>query len=152
MQISLASFLSYWVASICPYWLAGEPTQMAALWAVISSVIVVQESLSETEEAVTIRFMGSLIGSIMALIFFVLLPIHAVSIACFVFVTAAFCTIVKFKKHMRLACITFVLLLLIHEISPSQPIWYFALWRLFDSVIGSVVAFLVVRGFLWCRI
>ena len=144
IQVAIAMFFAYEIAALCSQVFTGEPPKLAALWAGISATLVVQASLKESIAVFKVRVFGSLLGSIGAILCFILMQVNAWSIAFSAVVIAVICAIFKFEQHMRLSCITLLLLLLIHQLSPDQPIYNFALWRLFDSILGSLVAICVV--------
>lgn len=146
IQITIASFLSYLLSAFCCRWLTGEPTQLASLWAIISAVLVVQDSVANTIDAFKTRMIASLMGSVTAVLFYMIFEISVWGIAVSILIATLFCILFKLEKYMRLACITLILILLVHHLSPlpHQPVWYFSFWRLFDSFIGSILALLVV--------
>lgn len=145
LQLAVATFLSYLAGVTVSVGFTGEPPLLAALWAAISALVVPQDTWKGTLDAVRIRIVGSFIGSVGAVICFMLMPVKAWSVALAIIVVTMLCVVFKYERHMRLACITLMLLLLVHELSPSQPISSFALWRFFDSLLGSLIALGIVR-------
>jgi uncharacterized membrane protein YgaE (UPF0421/DUF939 family) len=151
IPVALAATLAYLAATALSPWVVGEPQAIAALWAVISAILVVQDSVENTLDALGVRILGSAIGCLMSLAPFWAFhsTVNAWSIGFCVVLTCSLCVLIGLQKHMRLACITLVLILLLHQLTPNQPLWYFALWRFFYSVVGCIIGVSVRHFFSW---
>ncbi len=115
------------------------------LWAVISGIVVMQATWSETESSASLRVLGSLIGAVIAAVFLSFLPFSVIGMAVCIALTVIVCQLFGIPSHARLASITVAVVMVFSVLSPEITPVINAALRFIEVVIGATVAVLVSR-------
>jgi uncharacterized membrane protein YgaE (UPF0421/DUF939 family) len=153
-QISLLLFALEAVAALllsyyCAYWFSlltrfSEPV-IAGLWGAISAAIVLTPWNNLSLKMGWIRFLGSVIGVIIPMICIYIFGYTVFAFGCSVFLTAIICYLIPWRETYHGALITVAVVVVVGKVLESTtPIWFNAVSRLAESIIGIVVTLFVV--------
>ncbi|CRX38744.1 FUSC family protein [Estrella lausannensis] len=118
---------------------------VSGMWAVVTAIVVVQGNLGSTYMAAWVRFLGTLIGTMMAGICTTLFGSNAISLGFSNFITVALCSVFQIKDSVRIASLTVTVLMVLWRLRPEISPWAFGFFRLMDSCLGILVAVVVTH-------
>lgn len=118
---------------------------VSGLWTVITAIVVVQAYLGGTYLAAWIRFLGTLVGSIIGVFCTILLGSNVITVGISVFGTIAVCSLLHLRDSVRIASISVVVLMVGWGLKPDISPWSFALYRFMDSCLGILIAVIVAH-------
>lgn len=147
IQFTLVSLLSYLIAVFISSAIEGDsPSSLiGGLWAVISGIVVTQATLVDTKSSALLRILGSFIGAVFSALYLLVLPVNPLGVAILIGITVFICQAISIPSHGRLAAITVAVVMIVSAVNPEiNPVLNAAL-RFADSVIGSLIALLVIR-------
>lgn len=121
--------------------------EIDALWCVISSILVLQATWTESTHASWVRILGSFIGAVIAAVFLSLLGLQLWVFFLVVVVTVIVCAVSSIMNYARLAILTASVIYIINIVSAPLHYWIISLDRFLESVIGTVVALTIVYLF-----
>ncbi len=126
--------------------LFGEPSYVGGLWAMISTLIVLQPNRKDAWQTALLRIMGTLIGAIAAALYLTVFSFHPIGMCATIAVTVLICGGFGIPNYARLACITIAIMMISSVIDPHISAHMNALLRFLESVIGTVIAVLVTEA------
>jgi Predicted membrane protein len=146
---ALVSVVSFTIAfSITGYVPQDTDTRMiGALWAMISAIVVMQDTRSATISTAWLRILGSLIGAVFSALYLVFFPFSIVGMGILIGVVVLTCELLHLPGHLRLAGLTAGIVMVISVVNPDIPPFVNAATRFFEVMIGSSVA--VVAAWIW---
>lgn len=146
LQFTIVSFLSFTIAvsiTSCVHG-AGDSQTIGAMWAMISSIVVMQETRSATLDTASLRILGSLFGALISAVYLSFFPFSTIGMAVLVGITILACQLLGIPGHARLAALTAGVVMVVSAVNPAVPPFVNAGTRFFEVIIGSSVAVLVV--------
>jgi len=123
-------------------------TLVNGLFAVITSIVVVQAYLGGTYRAAWIRFLGTFVGAIIGGGCASLFGMGAFSLGVSIFLTVVILSALGLHDSLRIASLTVAFVMVLWGVKPDISPWAFGAYRLVDSCIGILVAVVVVHT-LW---
>jgi len=145
--ISLLAFLiSYYSVSAIERESSSLQTT-GAMWAMISGIIVLQETRQSTLDTASRRIFASFVGAVLSFVYLSFLPFSPLGMAFMIGITILLCTSLKIRDHARLAALTVGVIMIFSTISPDQSPFVNASLRFGEVIVGSVVA--VVIEWIW---
>jgi uncharacterized membrane protein YccC len=142
IQEGAVCFLAYLGGVYLTLVIEGTPSQIGALWCVISGIVVLQATRQETLASVWLRVLGTLIGAVISAIYLLILPFHPVGLAASIGLTMLLCEILHLPGHARLASITVAVIMIVSMIHPQMNPLINAGLRFVESCIGATLAML----------
>lgn len=142
LQFTLVSFLSFSLALFLSTLVHGssDSVTIGAMWAMISAIVVMQETRSATLDTAWLRIFGSLVGAVISAAYLLVLPFSAIGMALLVGLTVLVCQLVGIPGHARLAALTVGVVMVVSALNPDIPPLVNAGTRFFEVIIGSTVA------------
>jgi uncharacterized membrane protein YccC len=122
----------------------GTPSEIGALWCVISGIVVLQATRRDTVASAGLRTLGTLIGSVISAIYLLLLPFHPIGLAVTIGITMLVCYVFQIPDHARLAAITVAVIMIVSLVHPQMNPLINAGMRFVESCIGTALAVLAV--------
>jgi uncharacterized membrane protein YccC len=146
LQYAIVSFLSFSLALTISTHVQGTPDSVTigALWAMISAIVVTQETRSATIDTAWLRIFGSLVGAAISAVYLLFLPFSVVGMAVLVGLTVLACQLLGIPGHARLAALTAGVIMVVSALNPDIPPLVNAGTRFFEVIIGSTVAVAVI--------
>ena len=120
--------------------------QFGALWAAISGIVALQDTLSATGHAARLRVWGTVVGAAVSAGYLMLLPFSMTGLALAAGAAAAAAALLQQKDGGRLAAITVTVIMLLTEMNPSQHPLVSVGMRLFEASLGAALAVAVSWG------
>jgi uncharacterized membrane protein YgaE (UPF0421/DUF939 family) len=138
--ISLLAFLiSYY--SVSAIQKESSSLQMTGtMWAMISGIIVLQETRQSTLDTASRRIFASFIGAVLSFVYLLFFPFSPVGMAVMIGITILLCMSLKIRDHAKLAALTVGVIMIFSTISPDQSPFVNASLRFGEVIVGSVVA------------
>jgi len=144
LQSALVSLLAYWAGSYFTRLVQGSESQIGALWATISGVVVLQATRRETVASAWLRVLGSLIGAIVCAAYLSFLPSSPLGMAFSIGITVLLCHAFRVPDHARLASITVAVIMVVSMADSRIEPLINAVLRFVESCIGTALAVLAV--------
>ncbi len=140
VMVSLACVISYSSGLYFAQMIQNLLPKISGLWAVISTILVFNSSQSQTFHASIHRVTGSILGALIATVFFTFIgiAIWVWFVASIAIVIIAF--VIRMGDDSKLALLTCVLIYVIQQASPNIAIWQNSAERCIESIIGIVIA------------
>jgi uncharacterized membrane protein YccC len=145
-QYAIVSYLSFSLALAISSLVHGssDAATIGAMWAMISAIVVTQETRSATLDTAWLRIFGSLAGAAISAVYLSFLPFSVVGMAFLVGLTVLVCQVLGIPGHARLAALTAGVVMVVSALNPDIPPVINAGTRFFEVIIGSTVAVAVV--------
>ena len=142
LQFAVVSFLSFAIALGLSSLLKSDPdiATIGAMWAMISAIIVTQDTRSATIATAWVRIAGSLIGAVFAAVYLSFLPFSAIGMGVLIGLVVVACQLLTVPGYVRLAALTAGIVMVISVLNPAIPPVVNAATRFFEVIIGSTVA------------
>ncbi len=144
VECTIALLLSYY----CAYWfslLTHFPApEIGGLWGAISSAIVISPMREVALKAGWSRFLGSLIGVVIPMIFIYIFGYNIFAFGFSVFFAIIVCYLLPWTDSYHSALITVAVIVIIGQVLPTISVWFNACSRLMESIIGIAITLLVV--------
>lgn len=146
---ALVSAVSFALAfAITGYVPEDTATQMiGAMWAMISAIVVMQDTRSATISTASLRILGSLIGAVFSAIYLLFFPFSIVGMGVLIGIVVLTCELLHLPGHLRLAGLTAGIVMVISVVNPDIPSVVNAATRFLEVIIGSSVA--VAAAWIW---
>lgn len=126
------------ISSVITYLLATFIGLPFPVWAVVSAIIVTQETLDSTKHAVIFRILGTATGVVVAVIVGTILNLFHANTAIELGVAVAACaTIVRILPNTRVAMWTAALVFLTQ--TPEISLYQAGFWRGAETLLGGIV-------------
>lgn len=150
---TIISPLSFYLALGLPTYLTGhspETRMIGALWAMITAIIVAQDTRAATENTAWLEVIGGLIGALAGGIYFVFFPFSILGMGILIGIVVFICEILRVPTYIRFAAFTVAIVMVISALNPDIPPFFNAAHRVLEVIIGCAVAVVFVR--IWQRI
>ena len=142
---SLSFSLALFISSVTPSY--GDLQMVGAMWAMISGIIVTQDTRSQTITTAWFRVLGSLIGAVFSALYLIIFPFSIVGLGLLIGIVVFTCLLLRLPGHLRLAALTAGIVLIISAQNPEIPPFVNAALRFLEVIIGSTVA--VAAAWVW---
>lgn len=144
--VSAVSFsLAFAITGYVPE--ATDTRMIGALWAMISAIVVMQDTRSATISTAWLRILGSLIGAVFSAFYLLVFPFSIVGMGILIGVVVLVCELLHLPGYLRLAGLTAGIVMVISVVNPDIPPFVNAATRFFEVMIGSSVA--VAAAWIW---
>ena len=144
VQSALASLVSYWCGFYFTSFFHGASASLGGLWSLISGLVVLQATRSNTWSSAWLRILGTLVGAIISAAYLSLLPFTALGMAASMLVTILLCHAARIPDHARLAALTVAVIMVLSSDNPTLNPALSAALRFTESCIGTAIAVLTV--------
>jgi uncharacterized membrane protein YgaE (UPF0421/DUF939 family) len=147
-----ATLLSY----CCAYWFSllvhyVNPS-IGGLWGAISAAIVINAIRESALKAGLIRFVGSVVGTMVPMVFAYIFGYNIFAFAFSAFFVIIICYQLPWHDAFHGALITFAVVLVVGQLEQATTaIWFNAVCRLAESIIGITVTLVIVEIFIRIR-
>jgi uncharacterized membrane protein YgaE (UPF0421/DUF939 family) len=115
------------------------------LWAVIVGIVVIQPTGKSTVQRAGFQVLGGLVGTIVSLVYLIILPFSPVLMAIVVGLAVLLCCALNRPEYSAPAALTVAVILIFSHINPDLSPFMNAGLRFSEVLIGTLVAILVVR-------
>jgi len=119
---------------------------LGGLWAVISGIIVFEDSRPKALKPAKLRVVGSFIGALVSGVYLYFFPFSVVGYAVCIGIGTLVCHLLRLPDHIKLASITISVIMIVSAMSNNADPAMNAALRFVESVIGTAVA--VIVGYL----
>ena len=147
VQIALVALSSY----LCGFYFTSLFHSASAgtggLWAVMSGIVVLQDTRRKTWSSAWLQILGTLVGSIISAAYLSTLPFSALGMAAAVFATVLLCYGLRIPEHARLAALAVGVVMVVSGLHPTLNPLVSAALRFIEACIGTAMAALAVQ--LW---
>lgn len=133
IKTALAVFLSIVISSLIKL---DYP-----FYAAIASLVCMQSSIEKTYETGKNRMLGTIVGAFLGFIFATLFPTNAIFSAIGIIIIISICNKLEWNDTISMAGIVFLAIML--NIKDNKHALIYSYKRLFETLIGIVIAFLV---------
>lgn len=145
IRYMLMGLISFTLGYYINLWLFPSTALLGGMWAVISGVIVIEaDSWKQNLNTAKNRLIGSFIGGVIATIYLWFMPFHIITFALLIGLTVFVCSLCHITQHIKLACVTFSVIIIVSTISNVNPLQN-ASMRLLESALGIASALLVSK-------
>lgn len=148
VKAAVAATLSLVLGVLFGHLFDRPDTLVSGLWTVLSSIVVVNAYLGGTYIAAVIRFLGTLVGAVVAGLCITTMGSSAPVVGLGVFLTVVICSLLRLKESVRIASITTALIMILSASQPTLSPWLFGFFRFVDSTMGIIIAVIVAHT-LW---
>lgn len=136
----LAFVLRCSAAASLSYGLASALSLPHPVWASMSAIIVSQEKINETKDAMVGRFGGTLIGISAAVAVSLATDPFGASITVQLAIAVAICAVIaRFSPLLRVCMWTTPIVFLTAHGHPAVPVWTAGLYRATEVMVGGMV-------------
>jgi uncharacterized membrane protein YccC len=142
-SVSFALALS--LSSVIPD--SPDTRMIGAMWAMISGIIVTQDTRSATISMAWLRVLGSLIGAVFSAIFLILFPFTIPGMGILIGIVVFTCLLLGLPGHLRLAALTAGIVMVVSVQNPDIPPVLNAAHRFLEVIVGSSVA--ICAAWVW---
>ena len=144
VQVALVALSSY----LCGVYFTGAFHSASAgtggLWAVMSGIVVLQETRRKTWSLAWLQILGTLVGSIVSVAFLSVLPFSAIGMAASIFATVLLCYALRIPDHARLAALAVGVVMVVSSLHPTLHPTQNAALRFSEACIGTAMAVLAI--------
>lgn len=148
LRLGVQNLLISAAAYSCGYFFTASlhlPTaQIGGLWAVISGILVIESTRSQTMASAKRRLIGSLIGAILGGAYLYFVSFSVLGYAICVGLGALICHLLRLPEHIKLTGVTISIIMIVSTVSHDVgPITNAGL-RFVESFLGTAVAVVIV--------
>lgn len=144
VQLALVTLSSY----LCGVTFTGAFHSASAgtggLWAVMSGIVVLEETRRKTWSSAWRQILGTLLGSIVSAAYLSSLPFSAIGMAASMFATVLLCHVLRIPRHARLAALAVSVVMVVSSLHPTLHPGQNAVLRFCEACIGTAMAALAV--------
>ena len=146
IQYALVAFFSFSGAYYVVRPLAGASDVFAigSLWAMISGIIVLQDTRHNTVNSAHLQVLGALIGAVVSAVYLSFFPFSPPGMAFLIGITVLICLFANLDAPARLAALTVGVVLVFSTLNPGLNPLANAGIRFIEVVTGSAVAVVIV--------
>ncbi len=138
------------IAFICGFYFTAffhEPTSLVGgLWAVISAIIVIEATHTETYGSAKKRIIGTLIGTIISGFYLLFFQFSIIGFLIAIGFGVLICLLLKLPDSIKLTGITISVVVIVSTIAKDLHPFVNAGLRFIESAIGTIAAILVAFG------
>lgn len=145
IKTALAALISAYISLQLNYYIPRPDIFISGLWSVVASIVVLQPLIGGTYKAVTNRFIGVILGSIVGAFFVQTIGGSYFILGLAIFSTIVLCSFLSLQEAYRIAGLSVAVVIIPSMIHPELSPWAFALFRFLDTCIGMFVALLVAK-------
>lgn len=142
---SLSFSLALYLAFILPD--SSDTAMIGAMWAMISAIIVTQETRSATISMGGLRVIGSFIGAVFSAVYLLFFPFSIAGMGVLIGIVVLTCILLGMPGYLRLAALTAGIVLVISAQNPEIPPFVNAAHRFLEVIVGSSVA--IAAAWIW---
>lgn len=113
------------------------------MWAVISAIIVIESSHSETFVSARNRILGTIVGALVSGIYLFLFPFSVIGFTVAIGIGVLICYLFRIPKAVKLTGITIAVVIIVATIDKDLHPFVNAGLRLAESAIGTGMAIIV---------
>lgn len=139
------------IAYLCGFYFTTifhEPTSLVGgLWAVISAIIVIEATHTQTFNSAKKRIIGTLIGAIISGVYLLFFQFTIIGFLIAIGTGVVICLLLKLPDSIKLTCITISVVVIVSTISKDLHPFINAGLRFVESAIGTLAAVLVALGY-----
>ena len=147
LQLAVVALSAYLCGVYFTRLFHGPSAATGGLWAVMSAVVVLQESQRETWSSAGLQVIGTLVGAIISAAYLSTLPFSPIGMAGTVFVTVVLCFVLRIPAHARLAALAVGVVMVVSSLHPTLDPLVNAALRFGEACIGTALA--VLAMLLW---
>ena len=147
IQMSLAVGFSYFLAIKIASLLGFSDPLVSGLWAGISSIVVMQTQIEAVHLAGYLRFIGSLMGAVCAVVSTWLFGYTFLAIVMTMFFTTIMISLLQLKSTLKLSNLTALIIIVVGMMDPLVSPWLNAIARVLESALGAGIAVILVWVF-----
>ncbi len=149
VKTAIAAGCSFYVASVYSSFFSRPDIIASGLWCVVASVVVMQANIGGTYKAGAIRFMGSIIGSVIGAISCYYFAASPATLGLNVAATILVCSILQLQEAYRIAALSASVVMLSWAIhSDLATPWEIGFFRSLDASVGIIIA-IIVSHMVW---
>jgi uncharacterized membrane protein YgaE (UPF0421/DUF939 family) len=150
LQTAIVVALSFQAGYICTGYVNQDSALFASMWAMVSGLVVLQDTWAETKIAAFGRVMGALVGASIAGGYLCYFPFSAHGLAICAALAVMLGIITGMADGGRGAGVTVVIVMIVAAVHPDNHPLIGAGLRFLESCLGTASALLV--SFIWVRI
>lgn len=140
VETTIVAFVAFVVGSHFTHVFHGASSAIGGLWTVITGLLVLQSSRSETLSSAWLQLLGALIGAIISAAYLLIFPFSAVGMAVCIGFAVLLCQMLSVPSYGRLAGITVAVVLVVSSRFPTMNPLLNALLRFVKAAIGATLA------------
>lgn len=141
----LTALLAYLLGLAVSQTVRSPAAEMGAMWAAISGIVVLRNSLDDTWDATRARVIGTFVGASTAALYLAFWSLSPVGLGLCVAATVLTCRCTGIADGGRLAAITVVVVMVISAMDPQLNPFANAALRFMEACFGTGVAVLLAR-------
>jgi len=143
LETAFAGLVSYGLGVVFGR-MIHQSARIGGLWCMISSLVVLQSLLKETQQAGAIRIAGSFIGALISGVVCEIWGYGYWQLAVVIFVSIYLMSVLSKEKAARLSSITAGVIVIVGIMHPDEAAWLNALARFMESLLGVSIAIAIV--------
>lgn len=140
----LQNFLIAIFSFVCGYYVTSTVDHSSpaidGLWAVISAILVFQNTYAETLKSAQVRIIGALIGSVIASLYLTFFEFSVLGLGVCIFLGILVCYVSHIPDKVRITSVSVSVVLLVSSVNPEINPFLNGSLRFVESIIGSAVA------------
>ncbi|MBA3602235.1 MAG: FUSC family protein [Parachlamydiaceae bacterium] len=143
-KTAIAAGCSYAIANAYSAYFSRPDILTSGLWCVVASIVVMQANIGSTYKAGGMRFIGSIIGSIIGATATFYLEATPVTLGLTVAITIVVCAILQLQEAYRIAALSGAVVMLSWAVHPELVTpWEIGFFRSLDASVGIIIAIIV---------
>ncbi len=143
-KTAIAAGCSYAIANTYSAFFSRPDVLTSGLWCVVASIVVMQANIGSTYKAGAMRFVGSIIGSIIGALATYHLGASPVTLGLTVAITIVVCAILQLQEAYRIAALSGAVVMLSWAVHPELVTpWEIGFFRSLDASVGIIIAIIV---------
>lgn len=141
----LTALLAYLLGMAVSQTVRSPAAEMGAMWAAISGIVVLRDSLDDTWNATRARVIGTFVGASMAALYLAFWSLSPIGLGLCIAATVLTCRCTGIADGGRLAAITVVVVMVISAMDPQLNPFANAALRFMEACFGTGTAVLLAR-------
>ncbi len=143
IKVTVAALLSLYACFLVDSYFKHPSYLAPGLWCIISAVVVLQASIGGVYQAIWIRFIGIIIGSVVGVIVTLLFGADVLALGLAFFITILLCSLLKIPDSYGMASLSVAIIMIPWKMHPTVGPWVDAFFRFLDTCIGLIIAIFV---------
>jgi uncharacterized membrane protein YccC len=148
VKVALTAVLSFYACTTLDQFFHRPSDLVAGLWCVMAAIVVMQNNIGGTYQAVWNRFLGVLVGSFIGAFCAYMIGTEIEVLGLAIGVTVFLCFLLGIPDSYRIAALSVAIILIPWKLHPTGNPWVYAFFRFFDTCLGFFVA-IVVSHVIW---
>ena len=141
----LTALLAYLLGSAVSQTVRSPAAEIGAMWAAISGIVVLRDTLGDTWAATRARVVGTFVGAATAALYLAFWPVSPIGLGLCIALTVLACRGAGIADGGRLAAITAIVVMVISTLDPRLNPFVNAALRFVEACFGTAVAMLLTR-------